>query len=215
MQEMSRRAKVDDVPSAGTQNDWWRKDKSMNHTNVVKQAWRTAWHYRVLWIIGMVLALTTFSWETLALYDDDWEDYDRGIQITVMDDETFGEAFRRSVREEIQEMRRDSAQADRELNELFAEFSIPLRSNLLLFGAVLLSVGVVLAIVGKVARYVTETSLIRAVEDYKRTGERRPLGRALGMGWSVRTWRLFLVNLLINIPFALFGEKMALPFGRE
>ena len=182
----------------------------MNHTNVLRQAWRTAWHYRALWIMGMILALTTVSWGTATLYDrdGDWENYNRGITVTRLDDETFGQAFRRSVREEIQEARRDIARADREMNELFEELGVPLKSNLMLFGAVLLSLGAILYVVGKVARYVAETSLIRAVDDYEKTGERRSFWKALKMGWSGRAWRMFLINLLVNIPFALFGIAM-------
>jgi hypothetical protein len=182
----------------------------MNHTEVLKQAWRTAWHYRALWIMGMILALTAAAWGPATLYDldEDWRDYERGITITRMGDETFVQAFRRSVQEEIQEVRREIAQADRELDELLAELGIPLRSNLLLFGTVLLSLGVVLYLIGRVARYVAETSVIRAADDYAKTGERRRFWKALGMGWSVRAWRMFLINLLVNLPFAVFGVAM-------
>lgn len=40
----------------------------MNHTQVLKQAWNTLWRYRVLWLFGVLLALTTFSWSGSTVY---------------------------------------------------------------------------------------------------------------------------------------------------
>ena len=34
----------------------------MDHVKVLKQAWHNVWHYRALWIFGIILALTTTSW---------------------------------------------------------------------------------------------------------------------------------------------------------
>ncbi len=33
----------------------------MNHANVLKRAWETLWRYRVLWIFGVIVALTATS----------------------------------------------------------------------------------------------------------------------------------------------------------
>mgnify|MGYP003333134112 CR=1 FL=1 len=38
----------------------------MSHMQVLKQAWRLLWRCRALWVFGILLALTTFSWESSA-----------------------------------------------------------------------------------------------------------------------------------------------------
>jgi hypothetical protein len=36
-----------------------RRKLEMDHLKVLKRAWETTWHYRALWIFGIILALTT------------------------------------------------------------------------------------------------------------------------------------------------------------
>jgi hypothetical protein len=40
----------------------------MNYTEVFKRAWHTVWDYRALWIFGLVLAMTTASFGSAAIY---------------------------------------------------------------------------------------------------------------------------------------------------
>lgn len=172
----------------------------MNHAEVLKRAWHTVWTYRTLWIFGVILALVTFSWGTWALFDredGDWEQ--RGITITVLDGETFWEAFQRTMQTEVD-------RANRELNALLAEeLGLDVMVNVLTIAAVLTALAVIAYVVGKIARYVSETALIRMVEEYQETGERLSVRQGVRLGWSRSAWRLFLIDLLINILAVLAG----------
>ncbi len=67
----------------------------------------------------------------------------------------------------------------------------------------LLCVGLIVAIVFTVLRYVMETALIRLVEDHEKTGEKRGFRQGFRMGWSRTAFRLFLIDLLVNLPVAV------------
>ena len=62
---------------------------------------------------------------------------------------------------------------------------------------------VLLIIVGAIARYVAETALIRMVDDYEETGQKRSVRQGFRMGWSRSAFRLFLIDLLIGLPLAV------------
>ncbi|MGQ9553132.1 MAG: DUF7544 domain-containing protein [Anaerolineae bacterium] len=68
---------------------------------------------------------------------------------------------------------------------------------------VILAFVVVLSLIGVVLRYLSETALIRMVNDYEETGIKRSVGYGFRLGWSRATWRLFLIDLLITVPTAL------------
>lgn len=67
----------------------------------------------------------------------------------------------------------------------------------------LLAFVIILALAGVVVRYVASTALIRMVDDYARTGEKRTVRWGIGRGWSRTAWRLFLIDLLIGLPVAV------------
>jgi hypothetical protein len=48
----------------------------MDHIQVLKRAWTIVWRYRALWLVGLILAVTTVSWEGSALLSsrDEWDD---------------------------------------------------------------------------------------------------------------------------------------------
>jgi hypothetical protein len=165
----------------------------MSHTKVLKQGWHVLWHYRALWIFGIILALVTFSWETAVLFDDngDWER--QGVTITRLNGETFWQAFQRTMQQEVDE-------ANRELSELFAqELGIGLKVHVLSMIAVLMGIAAIAFVMGKIARYVSETALIRMVGAYQGTGERLGVWQGLRLGWSRSAGQLFLIDLVVDI----------------
>lgn len=175
----------------------------MNHTQVLKRAWQAVWSYRALWIFGVIVALTTLSWSTAALFDgadgwdvEDWEEH--GIVITRLNGETFWDAVQRTMRQEVDE-------ANREFNQFLDEVGIGIRANVLIILAILTATAVVAYALGKIARYVSETALIRMVGAYQETGERLTARQGLRLGWSRSAWRLFLINLMTNVLAALAG----------
>jgi hypothetical protein len=59
--------------------------------------------------------------------------------------------------------------------------------------------------VAKIARYVSETALIRMVGEYQETGERLNVWQGLRLGWSRSAGRLFLIDLLVDVLAVLVG----------
>jgi hypothetical protein len=54
----------------------------MKHTEVFRQAWRTVWRYRALWVFGILVAMTTASASPLLWMGDD-DDEGRGSLVYV------------------------------------------------------------------------------------------------------------------------------------
>jgi hypothetical protein len=178
----------------------------MDIGRVLKRAWHMVWHYRALWVFGMVLALTAGSGGTYAILgDNDGAPVNRR-GITVMDGETFAEAVQRSWRTEVAAVRADINDAERDLERFFADdLGHPIDVEITLSGLLvgLLLIMVPLVIVGTIARHVSEAALIQMVDRYEETGERRSFGQGLRLGWSRTAWRLFLIELVVDVPVVL------------
>jgi len=177
----------------------------MDYGKVLKRSWHMVSRYRALWIFGIVLGLVTFSWEWALLSDlDDENQHARGIVITPMDGETFYDALQRTWQEELDGAEKEFSNALRELDrllttELGSRFAVDIMTIL----AVLAAAFIVMLIVNKIARYVSEAALIRMVGECEDTGERRGVWQGLRLGLSRTAWRLFLIDLVIDIPVIL------------
>lgn len=192
----------------------------MDHLSILKRSWEILWRYRALWIFGVILALTTFSWET-ALWSHQGESQiqdQEGIIINIGDEYSVklpGEGLAIDISEGgVLSAKIKSNGTWTEvtgLNQLFAEIVPPDVVSWILAIVIGIAVTVfLLYILGKVAHYVAETALIRMVSDYENTGERLGFNQGLRLGWSRTAWRLFLIDLLVALPVAL---GLALLFG--
>ncbi len=173
----------------------------MRHTLILKKAWRNVVSYRGLWILGILLALTTFSgrWTFLVGQRDQHELGWEGITIERGDDETFWQALERTMETEF-------ADVDRDLERFFAtEFGIGMNSRVGTYLTILIGAALVLYIAGRVARYVSETALIHMVDRHEGSGERLSVRQGLRLGWTRAAWRLFLIDLVITIAAAAAG----------
>ncbi len=189
-------------------NDNWMRDvsssqrsKTMRHTLILKKAWRNVVSYRGLWILGILLALTTFSGKGAYLVGqrDQHEFSGEGITVEPRDDETFWQALERTMETEF-------ADVDRDLERFFAtEFGIGMNSRVGTYLTILIGAALVLYIAGRVARYVSETALIHMVDRHEGSGERLSVRQGLRLGWSRAAWRLFLIDLVITIAAAAAG----------
>jgi len=176
----------------------------MDHVTVLKRAWNNVWRYRALWVFGIILALTTGSRgsESLSALDEG-NDRDRSIAEFRLPDD-FSVELGDGLRQEIEE-----------LDRLFSrEIPPQVVSTVIAVVIGLLCVGVLLFVVGRIARYVAETSLIGMVDKYEETGKQQSLRQGFRMGWSRATWRLFLIDLAVDLPVALaFMLLFALAFA--
>jgi len=187
----------------------------VDYGKVFKRSWHMVSRYRALWIFGIVLGLVTFSWEWALLSDlDDENQPGRGIVITPMDGETFYDALERTLQKELDWAEEDFSNALRELERLFTRelgirrvrprvpghrFMVDVMTVL----TVLAAAFVVTLIMNKIARYVSEAALIRMVGDYEDTGQRLRVWQGLRLGLSRTAWRLFLIDLVVDVPVIL------------
>jgi len=178
-----------------------QRSKSMRHTVILKKAWRNVVSYRGLWILGILLALTTLSggWTFLADPRDESEPSWEGITVERRDDETFWQAFERTMETEL-------ADVDRDLERFFAtEFGTGLKGTVGTYLAVLAGAALVLYIAGRVARYVSETALIHMVDRHEESGEQLSVRQGFRLGWTRAAWRLFVIDLVVTIAAAAAG----------
>lgn len=142
----------------------------MDHMQVLRRAWELTWRYRVLWVFGILLALTTSHGGN------------NGFQYSLNRDDLFapgGQLFGPGTPPRI---------------------PAEIVGTLIAIGIGLACLVLVLVVISLVIRYVAETSLIRLVDDHEATGERRRVGEGFRLGWSRTAWRLFLIDLLIGVP---------------
>jgi hypothetical protein len=200
----------------------------MNHQNILKESWRILYSYRLLWILGFVLALTTCSWQGTSNLG---ERYDSGQRLAIKTergtlyipgfeanvDLTPAEGFQISLPYEegqpITITRSDTWSVDmpwrlerdwQELTEWLNNGPPPELADLIT-GSVLIIAGVIITIflMAAVARYTADASLIRAVNQRAKTGQKVSFGRLLHMGFSRAAWRFFLIDLVIRLPLLL------------
>ena len=60
-----------------------------------------------------------------------------------------------------------------------------------------------LTVVAIIVRYVSETGIYRLVDELEEAGTRPTARRGFRLGWDRRAFRLFLIDLVIGIPFAV------------
>ena len=162
----------------------------MDPIKILKRAWYILWNYRALWIFGLVLALAAGSSmghgsNNGARYEQSRE---QNRQVTP---QSMQEAFR---------------EFQKEVHKLF-EQGIPqvhiTGRELTIFLGVIGAFVLVLLIVGTmmaIARYVSETAVIRMVDEYESSSNKMTVRQGLRIGWSRTAWRLFLINLIVNLP---------------
>ena len=186
----------------------------MNYQKVLKQSWDLGWRYRALWLFGAILALTTANGFFFAA-DPDWDVSGERIAVKLSENSTIyipGEGPDIDLTRPNNHVFQIDDNDWEELQRLFNE---ELRGDLIPQGvwAILITVGVVAAgmtVFGILGRYTAETALIRMVHEEKETGEKAGILRGLRMGFSRSAWRLFLIDVLINLPMLL---ALFLAFG--
>ena len=59
----------------------------------------------------------------------------------------------------------------------------------------------ILTVAGTIVRYVSETALIRMVDEHEKSGEKLTIRQGFGLGWSRAAWKMFLMDLLVGLSF--------------
>jgi hypothetical protein len=163
-----------------------KEKKEMDHTKILKRAWEILKQYRVLWIFGLILALTTASSGSQVGYRFGRDDVPSQYQYQLPENSEVRELFRLLVR------------------WLSGGSWQPRLVPVITFVVVLFLAILALIVIAAIARYVSETSMIRMVDKYEETGEKLRFRQGWKLGWSREAWRLFLIDLAVFFP-VFFG----------
>ena len=167
----------------------------MDPIKILKRAWHILWSYRTLWIFGLILALAGAG-SSSGNGSNSGSRYEANSQNSQR--QSLPEDMPKTFKEVTQEM-------GRLLNEGLAKVGIPKEdlNTIIWIAVVFILFCVVLSIIIAIARYVAETAVIRMVDEYESTGSKMTARQGFRIGWSRTSWRLFLINLLVNLPVIL------------
>lgn len=168
----------------------------MDPIKILRRAWQILWSYRALWVFGLILALAG------AGASGHGGGSNNGVQYQTDSHQT--QNFH------PEDMREAFKQAGQEMQKLFdvgiAKVGITKAelNALIWIGVAFILLAIVMNIIIAIARYVSETAVIRMVDEYESTGSKMTVRQGFRIGWSRTSWRLFLINLLVNLPAFLF-----------
>jgi hypothetical protein len=152
----------------------------MDHIKVLKRAFQITWDYKALWIFGIILALTVGGGPSNPGSPNNGPQ----PEYTVDHHDEIPESIELPDGTEVT------------VPQVLREVSTWIAIGATLCGLCCCAL-IVWIVVTTVARYVAETSLIRMVDDYEETGEKRTIREGFRMGWSRASFRLFLIDLLV------------------
>ena len=145
----------------------------MNHINILKRALNITINYRALWIFGMLLALTSGSGSGNGGGSN-------GNNSSPNGDPNFN----------WQNPFGEFPQLSPELANMWVGIAIGLACLFL-----------IAILIGSIARYVSETALIRMVDEHENSGEKVTIRQGFRLGWSRAAWKMFLMDLLVGVSF--------------
>lgn len=165
----------------------------MDHIKIVKRAFEITRFYRMLWIFGILLALTSGG---------------GGSPVNYQVPSGGGNSWMQPLPEP------GDFDFPGDLDGIFPDISSQLISTMIALGIGLACLIFLLAVVGTIVRYVSETALIRLVDSHESSGEKVGFRQGWRMGWSRAALKIFLIDLLIGIITAivfllLFGFALA------
>ena len=171
----------------------------MDPVKILKRAWHILWSYRALWVFGLILALTAAgsssgNANSSARYSGDGNNQSYQAPLPENWREEIGKAF--------SEVGKEFA---RILDEGLPALGITQSelTTLIWITAIFVLFMMIICIVMAIARYVSETAVIRMVDEYEATDTKMSVREGFRIGWSRTSWRLFLINLIVNLPAIL------------
>ena len=172
----------------------------MDNMKILKRAWNILWNYRSLWIFGFLLALTVGGTTAGRIGSNSGYRYNNNpnIQNSITFPAWAEEQFS-SPRTFMEAL----GNAGRAISGVIAsELEV---SRFLPFLIIFLVFMVMIGIGVKILGYVSETAVIRMVDEYEATSRKVSIKEGFQLGWSPTSWRLFLIDLLtVSLPALVF-----------
>jgi len=189
----------------------------MNLNTVLKKAWHMLWNYRALWLFGAILALVGAN----TIYPPawtDWQNNDQWTKIKLSEQTTIqvpgADVIIDLTAPGVFRIINENGITWREFNDLVDLLDREAAINLwpILIESVIILF--ILLLLGVTARYITETALIRMVNETEETGRQLGMWEGVRKGFSFRAGKLFLLDLMVGllvavISIAVFGLAIA------
>jgi hypothetical protein len=167
----------------------------MNHIEILKRSLHTAWRYKALWFFGFFLALTTVYWESTMLTGGGNDSQSPELQYELSERE------RQWLSENLElHFKEDFTITGSEFVDFIQNEIVQM---VVLIVILVVTFIVLMMIIGAVIHYLSETALIKMVNDYEKTDSKYTIRQGLRMAWSRTAWRLFLIDVAIRLPAAL------------
>ena len=162
---------------------------------ILQRAWHILWNYRALWVFGLILALVAggSSFNNGGNNGVQWRE----------DHQTYEGPSFGSLQEALDYF-------SRELNLLLtrgipeANITGPALTAFLWTVGVFIVFMILVGIVMTIAYYVSVNAVIHMVDEYENSDTKMTVREGFRIGWSRTAWRLFLINLIGNLPAILF-----------
>ena len=170
--------------------------------NILKRSWKILWNYKVLWIFGILLAITAggnagssnSGWRSQAPQSG------AGGFTSMLPDKALTENTPDWVRQLVDWFVKD-------VEPLFLNPEQHI-GTFIAIGVILLLVVVVFSIIAAFIRYPSETAVMRMVDGYETDGTKLGFKQGWKLGWNRRAFRLWLIDLILSLPVVLLISIM-------
>ncbi len=158
---------------------------------ILKRAWHILWNYRVLWIFGILLALTTGGGggNGGSGYQFNGNNQNRG---SAPDFSQAGPI----LRDLGNWFNQNIASLFEHPNEYIATF--------VWIGIALLLLILIVSTIAAFIRYTSEAAVIRTVDEYEQSDAKVGFRQGWKLGWTRRAFRMWVIDLIISLPVVLF-----------
>jgi hypothetical protein len=158
----------------------------VNFGSVLKRAWSTLWNYRMLWIFGILLAMTAGGSGSNFRYEFGGSSYKYGDY----------NSFPTAPGEVFHEL---NIWANQHVYPLFSHPDLHVTTWIWIGVAVLVFI-LLCGVINALIRYPSETALIRLVYKYDQDGTKENFKSGWKLGWSRAAFRLWVIDLIIGLP---------------
>jgi hypothetical protein len=177
--------------------------KMIDIKSILKRSWKILWNYKVLWIFGILLALT-MGGGSGGSGNSGWRNQ--------MPQSGAGSLRGLGANDFLPE---GAPGWVNELVEWFVSDVEPLFLNpeqhigtFIAIGVILLLVVVVFSVIAAFVRYPAETAVMRMVDGYEADGTKLGFKQGWKLGWNRRAFRLWLIDLILSLPVVLLISLM-------
>jgi hypothetical protein len=167
----------------------------MDPVKILKRAWHILWSYRALWVFGLILALATAG-------SSGGGGGNSGSRFQYNLDQSQTQRLPENLRQGMQQF---TQAMERLFREGPGHVNIPQEqiTTLIWIVVVFTLVMIVFGVIVAIGRYVSETAVIRMVNEYEDTDTKMTVRDGFRIGWSRTSWQLFLINLIVSLPAIL------------